>query len=377
MSDRGLPLAAADAAARPLRAVRPAALDSLLAALPSAQSAYLRAAGFAARPQELALLPGGDGVSGAVLGLGEDRSPYAFGDLAFRLPAASVWRIEPGDFDRASAVLGFLLGGYRYLGFKPSPREPALLVATAADDRALAMAEATWLVRDLVNTPANQLGPAELADAAAELARHCGAGFARCEGHALAAAYPAIAAVGAGSARAPVVVTLHWRGSGARDGSPLVSLCGKGVCFDSGGYDIKPSSGMLNMKKDMGGAAAALGLARLIMRADLPLRLVLRIGCVENSLSGTAMRPRDVLRTRRGLTVEVGNTDAEGRLVLCDLLAEAADESPALLIDLATLTGAARVALGPDVPAFFTADDALAAALAEAAAREFDPLWRT
>ena len=185
-----------------------------------------------------------------------------------------------------------------------------------------------------------------------------------------------MAAVGRGSARAPRVVTLRWAGSAAAADAPLVALCGKGVCFDTGGYDLKPSAGMLRMKKDMGGAATVLGLARRIMGADLPLRLVVRIGCVENSVSGTAMRPSDVLATRAGISVEVGNTDAEGRLVLCDLLAEAAAERPALLLDCATLTGAALVALGPDVPALFCNDDGWAAALASAAAARFDPLWR-
>jgi len=376
MPERELPLAAADAVVRPIRAVRPAGLETLLRSLGEAEAGFLRAAGFAARGQELMLLPGTGGLSGAVLGLGEDRSPHAFGDLAFRLPAGSAWRIEPGDFDSGRAVLGFLLGAYRYQAFKAPARESALLSVTEADRPALATAQAIWMVRNLVNTPANLLGPSELADAAAALAHQYGAGFTRCTGEALDSAYPTIATVGAGAARPPVVGTLRWRGSGADDASPLVSLCGKGVCFDSGGLDLKPSAGMLNMKKDMGGAATVLGLARLIMQADLPLRLVARLGCVENSVSGRSMRPRDVVRTRRGLSVEIGNTDAEGRLVLCDLLAEAADERPALLLDFATLTGAARVALGPDVPAFFTGDEAWAADLAAAAERQADPLWR-
>jgi leucyl aminopeptidase len=167
-----------------------------------------------------------------------------------------------------------------------------------------------------------------------------------------------------------------WQGSAATDSSPLVSLCGKGVCFDTGGYDLKPSSGMLRMKKDMGGAATVLGIARVIMEADLPLRLAVRVGCVENSVSGTAFRPLDVIATRRGLSVEVGNTDAEGRLVLCDLLAEASDEAPDLLLDCATLTGAARVALGADLPALFCNDEAWAAALLEAGQAVADPMWR-
>jgi leucyl aminopeptidase len=347
----------------------------LLAVLPNAQSDYLRAAGFAAAAQELLLLPGEGGVAGAVLGLGADRSPFAFGDLAFRLPAGGAWRIATGDFDAADATLGFLLGAYRYDRLKPAFRSPAVL-AVSGQGRALREAAAVWMVRDLVNTPSNLLGPAELAEAALDLGARHGAAPIRIEGEALAAAYPAVAAVGQGSERAPQVAGFTWRGSQAKPASPLVSLCGKGVCFDSGGHDLKPSSAMLRMKKDMGGAANVLGLARLLMEADLPIRLAVRIGCVENSLSGHAMRPLDVVRTRRGLTVEIGNTDAEGRLVLCDLLAEASDENPALLLDCATLTGAARTALGPDLPAMFATDDDWAAHLLAAGAERHDPLWR-
>jgi leucyl aminopeptidase len=232
------------------------------------------------------------------------------------------------------------------------------------------------MVRDLINTPANLLGPAELAGFAASLGRHYGATVELVTDDALAEAYPTVAAVGRGSARPAHVAILRWSGSAAHAGVPLISLCGKGVCFDTGGYDIKPSSGMLRMKKDMGGAATVLGLTRMIMEADLPVRLVVRIGCVENSISGTAMRPLDVIRTRKGVTVEVGNTDAEGRLVLCDLLAEACDERPALLIDCATLTGAARVALGPDLPAMFCNDDEWAEILLRSGREQHDPMWR-
>ena len=196
------------------------------------------------------------------------------------------------------------------------------------------------------------------------------------EGAALDEFYPTVAMVGRGSARPPRVVTIRWQGSKANSSSPLVSLCGKGVCFDTGGYDLKPSAGMLKMKKDMGGAAVALGVARLVMDADLPIRLVTRIGCVENSVSGTAMRPSDVVRTRSGLTVEIGNTDAEGRLVLCDLLTDACTEKPSVLFDFATLTGAARVALGPDLPALFCDDDEWAEELSSAGQAVFDPVWR-
>jgi leucyl aminopeptidase len=227
----------------------------------------------------------------------------------------------------------------------------------------------------LINTPANYLGPVELADAVITTGAAYGATAERIEGTDLAARYPALAAVGAGSDRPPQVAILSWTGSAGANG-PEISLCGKGVCFDTGGYDLKPSAAMLRMKKDMGGAAIMLGLAQAIMALDLPVRLKLRVGCVENSVSGHAMRPSDILQTRAGLTVEVGNTDAEGRLVLCDLLAEAAAEKPAWLIDAATLTGAARVALGPDVPALFCNDDAMAGAILAAGSSESDPLWR-
>ena len=251
-----------------------------------------------------------------------------------------------------------------------------MLAGSADAPGALILARATWLVRDLINTPANDLGPAQLAGAVHQVAARFGVTASLIEGEELAREYPTIAAVGAGSDRAAVVARFTWAGSNAAQSAPLVSLCGKGVCFDSGGYDLKPSAGMLRMKKDMGGAALMLGLAAAIMEADLPVRIEVRIGCVENMVSGRAMRPLDVLRTRRGLTVEVGNTDAEGRLVLCDLLAEASDAAPQLLIDAATLTGAARVALGPDVPALFCPDDALATRVLAAGVAAHDSMWR-
>jgi leucyl aminopeptidase len=286
-----------------------------------------------------------------------------------------VWRIEPGDFEPAVATLGFLLGAYRYDRWK-SVRRPVATLAVSGQRRALSEAAAAWMVRDLVNTPANLLGPGELADAVVALGERHGAVPIHIAGEALAAAYPTIAAVGRGSARAPVVAGFTWAGSAATETAPLVSLCGKGVCFDSGGYDLKPSTSMLRMKKDMGGGANVLGIARILMEADLPVRLAVRIGCVENSISGHAMRPLDVVRTRRGLTVEIGNTDAEGRLVLCDLLAAASDEHPGLLLDCATLTGAARVAVGPDLPALFATDDDWAEQLLATGRRLYDPMWR-
>ena len=375
MQSTDVPCVSAASSPKPIHAIRPDGLDRFLAGLSPGQKGFVEAAGFTGRAQELVLLPGNGGIAGAVLGLGDDASPFAFGDLAFRLPAGE-WDIKPGDFDTGLAITGFCLGGYRYREFKAPPREPARVVVTNELAAAVSQVRSAFLVRDLVNTPANLLGPSELADAALALATEFGASGQRIAGEALARNYPTVATVGGGSAREPVVAMLSWRGSKAADDAPLISLCGKGVCFDTGGYDLKPSAGMLRMKKDMGGAATALGLARSVMDADLPVRLAVRLGCVENSVSGTAMRPLDVVRTRRGPSVEIGNTDAEGRLVLCDLLAEASDERPALLLDFATLTGAARVALGPELPALFSNDDPIADALLQAGQHTYDPMWR-
>jgi leucyl aminopeptidase len=361
---------------RPVHVVRPDGLAAFVDTLPSAQAAYLRDTAFAAKPNELRFLPGSDGVTGAVLGIGTDASPFVFGNLSTQLPEKTTWRLEPADYDHAAAVLGFCLGAYRYDRFRSADRQPASLFVPPGYETSLSQASATWMVRDLINTPANILGPVELADFTVSLADRYGAKSEVFADMALREAYPTVAAVGQGSVRPPRVVIFRWRGTAATDASPLLSLCGKGVCFDTGGYDLKPSAGMLRMKKDMGGAATVLGLARVVMEADLPIRLAVRVGCVENSVSGTAMRPSDILRTRSGLTVEIGNTDAEGRLVLCDLLHDASDETPALLVDCATLTGAARVALGPDLPALFSNDDATAEALLRFGNMVHDPLWR-
>ena len=374
VSRKALPIDSDAETARVIHAIRPDGLDSFVSGLTSSQAAYLVGAGFTARAQELVLLPGDAGVAAAVLGLGQDQSHFAFGDLAYRLPEGA-WQLSCGDYAMDSAVLGFCLGAYRYTVFK-KPRRPPATLAVTAPASVLAEACSIWTARDLVNAPANLLGPSELADAVAELAAGFGAGFSRIEATDLDRDYPTISAVGRGSARPPVVAILRWRGSTAGADAPHVSLCGKGVVFDSGGYDLKPPAGMLRMKKDMGGAATVLAIARMLMEADMPIRLSVRVGCVENSVSGQAMRPLDVIRTRRGLTVEIGNTDAEGRLVLCDLLADASDEKPDLLLDCATLTGAARVALGPDLPALFCTDPDWADALLQAGRTTADPLWQ-
>lgn len=363
-------LAAAQATDLPLYGVRPAALEALLASLPGA-AAQASLISFKAEAGQLLRLP-----AAAVLGLGTDPELHGFGAAATALPEGSVWHLAGEDYNRAEAALGFLLGAYSYDRFKASPRAVAQLAASDVDARTHAIATGIVLARDLINTPANYLGPAELAQAALDLAAQQGAQAERVSGAALSARYPALAAVGAGSARPPEAVLLTWQGSRAGADAPLISLCGKGVCFDTGGYDLKPSSAMLRMKKDMGGAAILLGLASAVISLNLPVKLQLRIGCVENSISGHAMRPSDILQTRSGLTVEVGNTDAEGRLVLCDLLAEASAQAPDWLIDAATLTGAARAALGPDLPALFCTDNAMAEMLLHAGEAAHDPLWR-
>jgi leucyl aminopeptidase len=347
-----------------------------LAGQPAHVRAWLEGTSFEPKSGRSALLPDADGApGGALLVLSEPSEPWDFAALRDRLPAGD-WRLEPVDgVDPGQAALGWALASYRFDRYRKSEAKPVRLAVAAEPEieRAHALAEAIFLARDLINTPAADLGPAELADAATAVARRFGAEFATIEDKALLDQnYPAVYAVGQASTRPPRVIDLTWGDPGA----PKLTLVGKGVCFDTGGLDLKPSSGMQLMKKDMGGAAITLGLAQVIMALALPVRLRLLIGAVENSVSGSSFRPGDILRTRKGLTVEVGNTDAEGRLVLADLLAEADRERPALLIDCATLTGAARVALGPDLPALFTPDDALAEDLLAAGRRAFEPLWR-
>jgi leucyl aminopeptidase len=359
--------------ALPLHAVRPDGLTAFLGDLPGSVAGFLRASGFSAKTGEFALLPGSDGLAGALVAIGHDDSPWAFGNLARGLPSGTAWRLAPGPQDPAKATLGWALGAYRARRHKSAGPPPAVLEIPDGVGAALAAAESICAARDLINAPAADLGPAELAAATAALAARHGGSCEIVLGDSLAQAFPAVAAVGQGSPRAPRVAVLRW--SGGEQG-PLIALCGKGVCFDTGGLDLKPPSGMLRMKKDMGGAAVVLAAAEMIMRSALPVRLLVLIGAVENAISGTAMRPMDVLRTRKGLKVEIGNTDAEGRLVLSDLLTFAAEHSPAMILDCATLTGAARVALGPDLPALFCNDEALAARLIEAGDAVDDPMWR-
>ncbi len=335
-------------------------------------------AGFAAKEGEQALVPNADGgLAGVALGLGDGPGLWSLAGLPGSLPAVAYRLEDPGWDGRTTAqtVLGWALGSYRFERYRAGAARPADLVWPKGIERKrlTSTARAVALVRDLVNTPAGDMGPAELAEAARALGRAANATVSVIEGEALLRAnYPMIHAVGRASARAPRLIDLVW----GEEGAPKVTLVGKGVCFDSGGLDIKPSAAMRLMKKDMGGAATVLGLATMVMDAQLPVRLRVLVPAVENALGGDAFRPGDVLASRKGLSVEIGNTDAEGRLVLADALAEADREAPALLIDCATLTGAARSALGPDLPALFTKDDDLAADLARLGAALEDPVWR-
>ncbi|MBK9080600.1 MAG: leucyl aminopeptidase family protein [Rhizobiales bacterium] len=347
-------------------------------ALAPAARAFLANLGFEATPGRLALAPDADGALAAVLfGAHEPGERGADPFLAGKLPAllpAGVYRFAEAGEGAAQAALAFLLGAYRFDRYRAKRTEAGVrLVAPPGVDAARIerIAQAVAMGRDLINTPANDLGPAELEAAARAFARRRRARVACVKGRALEKGFPLIAAVGRASARAPRLVDLRWGTRG-----PRVTLVGKGVCYDTGGLDIKPSSAMALMKKDMGGAAAALAAADMIVGAKLPVRLRVLLPIVENAVSGEAFRTGDVYRARNGLTVEIGNTDAEGRLILADALALAGEEAPDLLIDFATLTGAARVALGPDLPPFYTDDEALAAEIAQAGGAACDPVWR-
>jgi len=374
---------AADSTGIPLKLVTDATCAQALESLPAAQSAWARAQGFAAERHRLLLLPDAAGaVAGALLGLGSARSAdevsvWDAAPLSERLPAGTYHlATDVSPHAATQFALGWELGSYRLTRYRSAPAKSAtvnaLMTPPGADHRyAYAAAQAMGWSRDLINAPANQLGPEELGAAALELAAAHG-GEARVHvGETLLREYPLVAAVGAGSARAPRLIDCRWR----RAGAPRVTLVGKGVCFDSGGLDLKPSAAMLLMKKDMGGAACALGLARLLLELQAPVELRLLIPAVENSVGSRAYRPGDVWRSRKGLTVEIGNTDAEGRLVLADALCDADAERPDLLIDLATLTGAARTALGPDLPAAFSLQETLAVELAELGRAHADPVW--
>ncbi|MDQ3077812.1 MAG: leucyl aminopeptidase family protein [Pseudomonadota bacterium] len=345
---------------------------------PASRRALLEAMRFDGKTAyQFALLPSNDEFDVVTAAAAIDElSPWCLARLGEALPAGTYRLAECGP---GLAALGWMLGQHRFERYKSAPapdRGPRILLTdeAAGIDRLVRLAEATALVRDLVDTPAADMGPVELEDVARSLAKEFDARVEVTHGDALDTGFPMIAAVGRGASRnrAPRLIELHW----GRDDAPRIAIIGKGVCFDSGGLDIKPASGMRWMKKDMGGAAHALALARLVMAERLPVRLHLLVPAVENSVSATAFRPGDVLASRLGLRVEIDNTDAEGRLVLGDALARAGEEKPELILDFATLTGAARVALGPDLPALFVNDEALAADLLASAGAVTDPMWR-
>jgi leucyl aminopeptidase len=351
--------------------------------LDAAQKLWLEASGFTGLAKQQALLPGPDGrIAGVLFGVGDGTAgepsglaELLVGQLAQSLPAGS-YRLEGGARDSVLAAVAWGLGAYRYDRYKSSDTARAVkLRIPDGADRGIVLntVEAVWQGRDLINTPSSDLGPAELEGAARVLAVRHGADVSVIEGEELLAKnFPLIHAVGRASTRAPRLIDLTW----GRTGAPTVTLVGKGICFDTGGLDIKPASGMLLMKKDMGGAATALALGHMIMGQKLPVRLRILIPAAENSIAGNAFRPSDVVKSRAGSTVEVGNTDAEGRLVLADAIALADEEEPQSIFVFATLTGAARVALGPDLPAFFTDDDALGSAMVATSASVGDPVWR-
>jgi leucyl aminopeptidase len=375
-------LTEADPAACPLWLLTETMLTPWLAQQPAGVVNWLQANSFQAERQRLLVLPAPDGeVGGAVLGLGplaqvDDLTLWHAAGLSDRLPAAH-YRLATalGAAAATQFALGWLIGSYRICRYRSAGQAPraALLAPPGTDlEYVRAAAEATTLARDLINTPANDLGPAELAQAGFDLAARFGARCQVLAGTELAAqGFPLIRAVGAGSAREPCLVDLRWGAASA----PRVTLVGKGVCFDTGGLDLKPGAAMLLMKKDMGGAACALALAQLLMSQNAPIQLRVLLPCVENSIDALSYRPGDILRSRKGLTIEIGNTDAEGRLILADALAEADAEAPDLLIDLATLTGAARTALGPELPAAYSPDETLLASARAAGEATCDPLW--
>ena len=367
-------------AARPLHLVESGRASEFSASRTEVEQTWLDAAGFTGALGQLVVLPGEGGApSGAVFGLGKpserSRGRFHVARAVAALPAGD-WRLE-GDIGAAGAeesALGWLLAQYRFTRYKSAKTPAARLVPPEGVDaeRISAIAEGEALTRDLINTPASDMGPDELEIAFAELAERFGAKTRVITGGALLSeGFPMIHAVGRASDREPRLLDMRWG-----DAGPRLTLVGKGVCFDTGGLDIKPASSMGLMKKDMGGAATVLGLARMIMALGLKLRLRVLVPAVENAVSGNAFRPQDILMSRKGLTVEVNNTDAEGRLVLADALALADEEKPDLIVSMATLTGAARVAVGSDLAPFYCDDDAVADAILSAGAAAADPVWR-
>ena len=339
-----------------------------------ATRAWLQGQGYTGAAGSVALLPGPDGVAGAVAVIADLLDPNAYAHAPFALPVGDWAPVAPLAADANAALqLGWGLGSYRFTRYRTASREPARLVVDAIDAEAAALVAACTRTRDLINTPSEHMGPEQMEEVAREIAAAHGAEIDVLVGDDLLAHnFPAIHAVGRASHRAPRLIVLRW-GDAAH---PHVALVGKGVCFDTGGLDIKAAAGMRNMKKDMGGAAHAIALAELIMARRLPVRLTLLVPAVENAIGPNSYRPGEVIATRKGISVEIDNTDAEGRIVLCDALTYAGEQSPAVVVDFATLTGAARVALGPDLPVLFSNDESLAKEWLTSGNTVRDPLWR-
>jgi len=366
-------------AAQPIWFVTPATFGKIVARLDKRARAFIKASGYEPKPGRHLMLPSAGGMGGVLFAhesKAEGANPFLPGLLPSVLPAGT-YRFANSPHDPRLAALAFALGAYRFTRYrKAQDRAVRLVVPENVDgDDISRIAEGVTLARDLINTPANDMGPVELEAAGRALAKQHGAKFRAIVGDdLLKQSFPLIHAVGraADSTRRPRLIELRW----GKAGDPKVTLVGKGVCFDTGGLDLKPENAMLMMKKDMGGAATVLALAHMIMDGGLRISLRVLIPAVENSVAGDAFRPLDVYPSRKGLNVEIGNTDAEGRLILADALALADEETPDLLVDMGTLTGAARVALGPELPPYYTDDEALAAEVARCSVAENDPLWR-
>lgn len=402
---QNFPILTKHTGATPIELVMPKQFDAWLKKQPAERKAWLKANGFSGRHGEVCALPGkGGSIAAYLCGVEDTLTTWSIAHLPARLPAGAYALSTKLDKNQATQLaLGWALACYKFDAYKsnPHPAPPltgggkngAALTGGGKNGAALAgagkkalvapqgcdtayvqsMTESMFWARDLINTPTNDMNTETLAGIAADWAKKAGGKVNVIKGEALLKAnYPTIYTVGKASSSPPHLVDMTF----ARKGAPKVALVGKGVCFDSGGLDIKPSAAMRLMKKDMGGAAVTLAMARHIVEMKIPIELRVLLPIVENAVSANAMRPLDIVKTRKGITVEIGNTDAEGRLILCDALFEADSAKPDMIIDCATLTGAARVALGTDMPAFFTPDDALAAALQKHSNAEHDPMWR-